>query len=366
MKTFYLPDLGEGLPEGEIAKWHVKEGDMVKTDDPLVSIETAKAIVEVPSPYDGKIAKLHGKEKDIIPTGSPLVDFEQTQRAETGTVAGEIKVGNEIVTEKAMSIASRAGNVKVLPAVRALAKKLNVDLSTLTPSGADGTITAEDVKKASEGMHSGEPLETLHGVRRAMSMAMAQSHAEVVPVTVMDDVDITSWAAQKDFTVKMIMAIIQACQKEPALNAWFYPKASGRRLLSSVHVGLAVDTPEGLFVPVIHEAQEKNAAQLRQEIELLKTQVRERTIDPQKMHGASIVLSNFGKFAGRYANPIILPPTVAIIGVGALREAVLPIDGVPAVRTVLPLSLSFDHRVVTGGEATRFLGVLMDYMKNPK
>src|SRR5579872_1930067 len=259
MKTFHLPDLGEGLPEGEIAQWHVKVGDQVKVDEPLVSIETAKAIVEVPSPYAGKILKLYGKEKEVIPTGAPLVDFEvgENQRSESSTVAGEIKVGNEIVAEKAMSIAGRSGNIKVLPAVRALAKKLNVDLTAITPSGTDGTITADDVKKASESLHSGEPMEALHGVRRTMALAMAQAHAEIVPVTIMDDVDITAWVKEKDFTVKIITAMIQACKQEPALNAWFFAKSLSRRLLPSVNIGLAMDTPDGLFVPVIHDAQEK-------------------------------------------------------------------------------------------------------------
>lgn len=363
MKTFYLPDLGEGLPEGEIVKWHVKEGDFIKTDDPLVSIETAKAIVDVPSPYEGKILKFHGKEKDCIPTGGPLVDFEIAKKADTGTVAGEIHVGNEVVTEQAIQINVPSGNVKILPAVRALAKKLGVDITTIAPTGPNNTITAEDVHKASKAAPIAENVEPLHGTRRAMASAMVQAHAEVVPVTVSDDADISSWAQEKNYTVKVILAMIEACRAEPALNAWFFPKVPGRRLLSEVHIGLAMDTPDGLFVPVIHNAQTQSATQLRDTIEQLKKSVHARTIDAKQLHGASIVLSNFGKFAGRYANPIILPPTVAILGMGALREAILPVNGAPAVRTVLPLSLSFDHRAVTGGEATRFLETLMRHLQ---
>lgn len=355
MKTFHLPDLGEGLPDGEIAKWHVKEGDFIKLDEPLVSIETAKAVVEVPSPFSGKVAKLHGKEGDIIPTGSPLVDFEGEEKRESSTVAGEIKVGEEILNEKAMSISGRGG-VKVLPAVRALAKKLNVDLNSLTPTGPDGTITAEDVKQASDALNKAGPIEPLKGVRRMMAIAMAQSHSEVVPVTILDDVDITSWVKEKDFTVKVMMAMVKACQQEPALNAWYDGQAMGRRLIPSVNIGLAVDTPEGLFVPVIKDAQEKTAKALREEVNQLKQEVGARTVTPQQLQGATIVLSNFGKFAGRYANPIIVVPTVAILGVGVLREEVRPVNGEIAIRSVLPLSLTFDHRAVTGGEATRFLG----------
>lgn len=363
MKTFLLPDLGEGLPDGEITEWHVKEGDDIQADSPLVSIETAKAIVEVPSPYTGKIAKLHGKKGDIILTGSPLVDFTVAAREESGTVAGEIKVGHEVMTEQAMSISSRVQGVKVLPAVRALAKKLNVDLASITPTGADNTITADDVKNASELLTNAPPLEPLRGVRRFMATVMAQSHAEVVPVTVVDDADVSAWVQEKDFTTKVILAIVKACSEESALNAWYDGKAMGRRVFKEVHVGLAIDTIDGLFVPVIRDAQSKTRDQIRSEIETLKNEVRARTIAPSKLQGSTILLSNFGNFAGRYANPIVVPPTVAILGVGSLRKEVLPYEGVPTIRSVLPLSLSFDHRAVTGGEATRFLSLLLRHLQ---
>lgn len=358
MKTFHLPDLGEGLPDGEITKWHVNIGDSVKADDPLVSIETAKAVVEVPSPFTGKIAKLYGKEGDIIPTGSPLVDIESEDKKDTGTVAGEIKVGDEIIAERPSTVAGRAG-IKVLPAVRALAKKLNVDLSMISPSGLDGTITADDVKNAAQSLSEAGPIEPLKGVRRAMAIAMSQSHSEVVPVTISDDVDITSWVKEKDFTVRVILAMVKAAKEEPSLNAWYDGKAMGRRLQSSVNIGLAMDSHDGLFVPVIKEAQEKSPQALRSEIEKYKAEVKNRTISPQNLQGATMVLSNFGKFAGRYANPIIVVPTVAILGVGALREEIRPINGEPKIRAILPLSLSFDHRAVTGGEATRFLATII-------
>lgn len=365
MKTFHLPDLGEGLPEGEIVKWHVKVGDEIRSDDPLVSIETAKAVVEVPSPYTGNIVKLYGQEGDIIPTGSPLVDFTVTSRQESGTVAGEIKVGNEVLTEKAMPVSKGIQGIKVLPAVRALAKKLNVDLSTIVPSGADGTITFDDVKKANEDLNTAGPLELLRGVRRTMAMVMTQSHAEVVPVTIMDDVDISAWAKQKEFTVKLLLAMVKAAQAEPALNAWYDGTQMGRRLLPDLHVGLAMDTPDGLFVPVIKDVQKKSASELREEIKTLKNEVQQRTIAPEKLRGATIILSNFGNFAGRYANPIIVPPMVAILGAGVVRQEMRVKENQPVIGEVLPLSLSFDHRAVTGGEATRFLAVLMKHLAQP-
>ena len=367
MKTFFLPDLGEGLPDGEINRWFVKEGDFVERDEPLVAIETAKAIVDVPSPITGKISKLHGKAGDIIPTGGALVDFDGESQAaasesQSSTVAGELVTGDQVITERPTAVSSRTANIKILPAVRALAQKLKVDLGSIVPTGAGGTITAEDVKQASEALSQSGPLEPLKGVRRAMALAMIQSHAQVVPVTICDDVDVTSWVAgpNKDLTTRILLAMSEACGAEPALNAWFDGQHLGRRLQSAVNIGLALDSTDGLFVPVIQNVQEKSAALLRKEIDQLKSDVQTRTISREKLQGATIVLSNFGKFAGRYADPIVVLPTVAILGVGALREVVLPINGAPAIRSVLPLSLTIDHRAVTGGEATRFLKTFME------
>lgn len=363
MKIFHLPDLGEGLPDAEIVKWHVAEGDSIVEDQALVSMETAKAVVEVPSPFAGKVKKLHGKAGDIIATGAPLIEFETSAKEDRGTVAGKIEVSDEIIKETAISASGKASGIKVLPAVRALANKLNVDLSAVSATGANGTITADDVKRASETLNQAGPLEPLKGVRRMMAITMAQSHSEVVPVTIVDDVDIHAWANNGDYTVRVIQAMVAACQQEKSLNAWFDSTQLGRRLLKEVHVGLAMDTPDGLFVPVIKDAHTKDAKMLRDEINSLKTEVSTRSIKPEKLHGATIVLSNFGKFAGRYANPIVVPPMVAILGVGALRQEVVVVNNDPQVHPVLPLSLSFDHRSVTGGEATRFLRILMDELK---
>ncbi|HET9844082.1 MAG TPA: dihydrolipoamide acetyltransferase family protein, partial [Gammaproteobacteria bacterium] len=276
MNIFKLPDLGEGLPDAEIVTWHVKEGDTVTQDQLLVSMETAKAVVDVPSPYSGKVTKLHGNPGDIIETGKPLVSFEGEKNAKTdsGTVVGKVEVGSEVVQEKASSI-SRSSNVKVLPAIRALAKKLNVDLTTITPSGPQGTITKEDVEQAHERLVQAGPLELLRGVRRSMAITMQQSHSEVVPVTIFEDADITDWK-NKDFTVRLLKAIAHACLKEPALNAWYDGQAMGRRLLNYCNIGLAMDTQEGLFVPVIENVQDKNISELRDEIETLKEEVLNR------------------------------------------------------------------------------------------
>jgi 2-oxoisovalerate dehydrogenase E2 component (dihydrolipoyl transacylase) len=155
--------------------------------------------------------------------------------------------------------------------------------------------------------------------------------------------------------LRLIRAIVAACKAEPALNAWYDSKAVGRRVLEAIHLGVAVDTPDGLFVPVLRDVGSRTPEDLSEGLERLRRDVRARTIPPEEMRGYTFILSNFGTFGGRYANPIVQPPTVAILGAGRVRQQVVAADGQPAVHAVLPLSLTFDHRAVTGGEATRFL-----------
>ncbi len=365
MKTFKLPDLGEGLPDAEIVEWHVKEGDSVEVDQLLVSMETAKAVVEVPSPYQGQILKLCGQPGDIIETGAPLVEFKDASgRQDTGTVAGNLEAGEQVIhaSPEIANATHRSEAVKVTPAVRALAKRLSVDLSQVTPTGPKGSITADDVQAwigASSASTKVSYAEPLRGVKRQMALAMSKSHQAVVPVTVFDEADVTNWIQTDDITARLIQAIVFAAQQEPSLNAWFEGEGLSRQLHKQVHLGLAMDTPDGLFVPVIKDAQEKNANQLRQAIDQFKQSVSTRQVAPEQLQGATITLSNFGKFAGLYANPIVVPPQVAIIAVGRIHSAVRVIADKPSVRSIAPLSLTFDHRAVTGGEATRFLGAMM-------
>ncbi len=371
MSIFKLPDLGEGLPDAEINEWHIKVGDIVKTDQPLVSMETAKAVVEVPAPQDGKIIKLYGKPGDIIKTGSPLIEFESAEKREdTGTVVGNIESTGQIVKENFIigkeQQQSGSSRIKATPAVRALAKKLNIDLATITATGANGIITLQDVEQASQktaNNHDKQQGEPLRGVRRTMAIVMAQSHAEVVPVTIYDDADIHAWRENSDITARLIQAVVAACQAEPALNTLYDGKAMQRFPQQHVNLGLAMDTPDGLFVPVIKAAENKSVQQLRETIDRFKKTVRSREIAQDDLHGATITLSNFGNFAGRYASPIIVPPTVAIIAIGKLRENVVAYNGEAVIHRVIPLSVSFDHRAVTGGEATRFLGKMMESLR---
>lgn len=374
MKIFYLPDLGEGLPDAEIREWYIKEGDEIKIDQPLVAMETAKAVVDVPSPRTGRIKKLHGNAGDVIATGAPLVEFadgEEETPKKSSTVVGSLESSDTVLVESATGIkpVTSGGAIKAMPAVRALAKRLNVVLASLQGTGSGGQITLDDVEKAAAQPAAVAPsttkaaapegFEALRGVRKAMASTMAQSHSEVVPITVVDDADIHNWPEKTDITLRVIHAIIAACKEEPSLNAWYHTASNSRKLHNSIHLGLAMDSEEGLFVPVLKDITQQSTEELRTTINRFKEQVRNRTIPQDDLKGATFVLSNVGVFAGRYANPIIVPPTVAILAVGRIHKEVVAFQDEPAVHRIIPLSLSVDHRVITGGEATRFLAALI-------
>lgn len=360
MKIFKLPDLGEGLQEAEIVEWHVKVGDEVQADQPLVSVETAKAIVDIPSPHTGRIAKLFGDGGQLMHVGAPLVGFEGAgDEADAGTVVGRVEVGDQLRQEAPAAIGRAAGALKATPAVRALARQLNVELAMVTPSGPDGLITAADVQRVARILAAVGPPEILRGVRRAMAQNMALAQSEVAGATVIDDADIDAWPSGADITIRLIRALVAGCRASPSLNAWYESHTMGRRVLEKIDVGIAVDLPEGLFVPVLRDVAKRDAADLRRGLDRMRADLAARKIPAEELRGHTITLSNFGMIGGKYAAPVVVPPTVAILGAGRVHQQVVAVEGKPAVHRVLPLSLTFDHRVVTGGEAARFLAVVI-------
>jgi pyruvate dehydrogenase E2 component (dihydrolipoamide acetyltransferase) len=467
-KTFLLPDLGEGLPDATIVEWYVKVGDTICLDDNLVSMETAKAVVDVPSPVSGKVLKLAGDAGDVIITGKMLAEFEldpnAPQRAEgqdtghhhggagshapsnhdkviasddggtisaagtaapkgeagtrtealredSGTVVGAMQSSDAVRSEAALAV----GGVKAVPAVRAQARKLGVDIARVRPTGADGVVTMDDVKRAAADgsakigavsaaarplpsppplpaeaakaatpaarstlSQSGKPMRTqppgvaatgqpeqLKGVRRNMARVMADAHSKVVPTTLVDDADLHAWIGKQDITARLVRAIVVACKTVPALNAWFDGENLTRTMHPQVDVGIAVDTDDGLFVPALRNADMLDGASIRTAIQRLRAQVEDRSIPPSELSGYTISLSNFGMFAGRYATPVVVPPCVAIIGAGKLSHDVVAVIGGIEVHRRMPISLTFDHRACTGGEAARFLKALLDDMAMP-
>lgn len=382
MKTFNLPDLGEGLAEAEIREWYIKEGDTVTAEQPLVAVETAKALVDVPSPQDGKIAKLFGQAGDIIKTGAPLLAFETTatdniaptlatratDNADTGTVVGRLETQEKILKEAAVGVEKTTPSsnaLKITPALRVLAKELDIDLTKIKGSGPDNSITIQDLKKvltlqpSSAISHPTIQGEALHSARRSMALAMTKSHQEVVPVTLMDYAIITHWPEQSDITLRLVRAIVNACQAEPALNAHFDGHELTRQLFSEIHLGLALDTGDHLYVPVIKNAERQTDNELRKEIDRFKAYGQQQHFPPEMLKGATICLSNFGMYAGRYATPIIVPPMVAILATGKKSLEVLVNNNQPSIQAILPLSLTFDHRAVTGAESARFLKAII-------
>ncbi|MGM0769158.1 MAG: dihydrolipoamide acetyltransferase family protein [Pseudomonadota bacterium] len=369
MKNFKLPDLGEGLPEAEIVEWHVKVGDTVAVDQVLVSVETAKAIVEVPSPEAGVVAKLYGEPGDIIHTGEPLLAYEG-EGDDGGTVVGELKKAeagsrqDQFIVGAAPS-SKRARSNRATPGVRALAERLGVSLEQIKGSGPGGLVTNDDVHKHASHQKQLGDSEPLRGTRRTMARNMALSHAQVVPVSIYEDVDIGDWKKGADITMRLVRAIASACETSPAMNCWFDGDNLSRRLLDEVHIGIAVDTPDGLFVPVLRDVNHRSLKDLRKGLENLREAVATRKIPPGEMQGATITLSNFGTMTGQYANPIVTPPQVAIVGAGTIREKVVPYRSAATIRRILPLSVTFDHRAATGGEASRFLGALVEALGKP-
>ncbi|MCZ6603819.1 MAG: dihydrolipoamide acetyltransferase family protein [Alphaproteobacteria bacterium] len=388
MKTFMLPDLGEGLPEAEIVTWHVKEGDKIKVDEPLLSVETAKAVVEVPSPFTGIVVKLHAAEGGIVETGKPLADFqvegdsetlpeeavEEKNSGDSATVVGNMPTSDEVVVETAVAGGKRKraqGRVKAAPATRALAKKMGLDLALGTASGKFGQVTADDVRQAPQQAPAGgrptapsAPLvlgkpEPLRGPRRAMAQSMSMARDQVSPCTIFDDADIHRWLRKNDITVRVLRAIAAGCGAEPGLNAFYDGESKSREMHQRVDIAMAVDTPDGLIVPVVRDVAGKDAVQLRADINRIKKATHERTVAPADMRDYTITLSNFGMMAGRYATPVVVPPTVAILGTGGIRHDVIAVMGGVEVHRRIPLSLTFDHRCVTGGEACRFLAAVI-------
>ena len=359
MKIFVLPDLGEGLADAEIVSWHVSEGDHVVIDQPLLAVETEKAVVEIPSPQAGHIGKLLTKAGERVKVGAPLLEFDEGTHAESGAVVGQLAEPSA-ATRRTLMVPSPSAStppsiIRTSPAVRARARELGVDLSRVTASGPDNTITLADLQAAVFQSGAAQASQTLRGARRTMATNMARAWREVVHATVQDYADIEAWAQDENVTSRLVRGLITGCQTEPALNASFDLSSLSLRENPTINLGLAIDSPEGLFVPVLRDVARGTPLDWRRQIDEFKRGIQDRSLAPADLRGATISLSNFGSIAGRYASLIVMPPQVAILGVGRIvAHAVRASDGIALHRT-LPLSLSFDHRAVTGGMAARFL-----------
>jgi pyruvate dehydrogenase E2 component (dihydrolipoamide acetyltransferase) len=389
LQEFKFPDVGEGIAEAEIIRWLVKEGDAVKEDQDLLEVETDKAILTLNSPYTGKVTKLHGKEGDIIKVGDVLTTFDaggkaasvaESENKDSGTVVGTLS-DNEVVEV--------IRPVQATPAVRTLAKQTGIDLARVTGTGPGGRITKEDVERAATKTPQQANVEAdaygslekvpLRGIRRTVAKRMAEASKRVAEVTIWEDADITeleqvrakeqSVAEKKGVKLTylpfLIKAVIPALKAHPYFNASLDEATEAIILKKYFNIGIAVDTSDGLIVFVIKNADEKNILDLAREIATLAEKARLRKIDLHELKGSTFTITNYGVVGASYGTPIINHPEVAIVGLGKIEDRPVVRNGQIAIRKIMPLSLAFDHRVIDGVEAGRFLGVVIQHLEDP-
>lgn len=380
MKSFLLPDLGEGLAESEIVEWHIKVGDSVELDQVVLTVETAKAVVEVPAPYSGVVVSRHGEAGDVINIGALLLEIEeqpelvgstvsQAKQQDAATVVGNVSQAAHHVDVDDFWIGSTHNPsadelITALPSARLLAKKLGVELKTVKGTGPNGMINDSDIYNEARKQSPGT--EVLKGARRTMVSTMSESHHHVAAVTITEEANLGDWLANEDISGRLIKAVVYACQEEPALNAWFDAETMTRCVHSRVNIGIAVDSSHGLYVPVLKHADEFEGNQVRQWLDETVKGIRERKIGRESLQNATITLSNFGAIAGIFATPVVSPPQVAIVGAGRIIDRVVMKDDKPVSVKVMPLSITFDHRACTGGEAARFTKKLVEHLQKPK
>ena len=394
---FKFPDVGEGIHEGELVKWLVNEGDFIKEDQAIAKIETDKAIVEIPSPKSGKILKLNFKEGDTIKVGETLVTIgeegervSKTSERKTTSVVGELEESEQRLVIPKKEKREISTGVLATPAVRTLAKELNVGINSVRGTGDGGRITEEDVKN-STGKEIKKEVKVvrkyniygyveripLKGVRKAVAKKMVESVMSAVHVVHIDEADVTELsilrekekiiASQKGvkltFMPYIIKAVIDSLKQHPYLNSTL--EGEEIVLKKYYNIGIAVDTEDGLIVPVIKIADSKSLYDLAKEVENLAELARERKLDLGDMQGGTFTITNIGSIRGLYATPIINYPEAAILGLGRIYEKPVAIGGKVQLRNVLPLSLSFDHRILDGAEAAKFIDLVIKHLENP-
>jgi 2-oxoisovalerate dehydrogenase E2 component (dihydrolipoyl transacylase) len=438
-RVFNLPDLGEGLTDGEVIRWLVAEGDQVTLNQPLVEVETAKAAVELPSPWAGKVTRLHAGEGQAVDVGAPIVTVE-VAGAEPGLAPGDVPsvLGESQVESQPTLVgpgprgegrrrrivpaepAEPAGTSepavnghqpaptaieaapevtrdrpKATPPVRKYARDRGVDLSLLTGTGRDGRITRSDVDAAlapepavtpaaPAARERGEQRTPVRGTRRAIAAAMVASVSEIPHVTEFLTIDATAVLALRDRLralpavteaglkvtplAVIAKAVATAARRFPLLNASWRALPGGEAEIVTrdwVHLGIATDTAGGLVVPVVRDADRLGILELAGEITRLTTLARDRKASPADLSGSTITVTNIGGFGVESGTPIINRPECAIVATGQIAERPWVVDGQLAVRSVMTISVSFDHRIVDGAEAARFLTTLRDLLEDP-
>ena len=344
--AFKLPDLGEGLTEGEVARWLVTEGQAIAEDDPLVEIQTDKATVEIPSPYAGTVLRILVAEGEIAPVGTALVVIGEPGEA--------VPASTEDTAASSPSAAApvvETGRVQATPVVRRIAQELGVDLTGVTGSGPGGRIVEDDVRSVAAGSSRDGRREPLRGVRRVIAEHMARAHREVPPVTWVEECDLESVPLDA-LLATVVKACADALVEFPELNARFDGDAI--LYLDRYDLGVAVQTDDGLVVPVVRNANEKSVGELGTEIATLAERARAGALAAEDLRGSTVTVSSAGKLAGLFQTPIVNHPEVAILSIGRVAPRAVVRDGEIAVRRTGTLAITFDHRVVDGARAAAF------------
>jgi pyruvate dehydrogenase E2 component (dihydrolipoamide acetyltransferase) len=377
---FRLPDLGEGISEVELRKWLVKEGDQVSEHQAVAEVETDKAVVDLPSPRKGTVARIHRQEGETVKVGEVLleiaVEADQPQPApERRQSVGIVGVLPEPEEERP---------VLATPMVRKLARERGIDLAKVRGSGPRGSITREDLEgvRAPQAQANGDfgPVERLplRGLRKTIARNLLATQQLTAFVTTIEEADVTELWQLRDreqeaveargthltFLPFFIKAVQHALREHPSFNATIDDKAETIIIKKHYHFGIAVETPEGLMVPVIRDVDRKSILELATEIQALGKSARERTIGMSQLKGSSFTITDFGHFGGLFATPVINWPDVAILGFGRIVERPWVHEGKIAIRKILPLSLTFDHRATDGAEAGRFLAKVVRYLED--
>ena len=343
---FKLPDLGEGLTEGEVARWLVSEGDEVAEDQPLVEIQTDKTTVEIPSPAAGKVAQILVEEGKVVPVGTILVVI-----GEDGKVSQPDKPLDQVPGR------APAGRVRATPLVRRLAQELGVDLESVAGTGPQGRVTEADVREAatSEGQAPGPVSEgrrePLRGVRRVIAEHMARAHKEVPAVTWVEECDFSN-VDLKLLVPTALKAAAETLQEFPELNA----RLEGDEIvyLDRYDLGIAVQTDDGLVVPVVRGCDSASVDELAEEVKRLAEAARNGALKPEELRGSTFTVTSAGKLAGLLQTPIVNHPEVAILSIGRIAERPVVRNGELAIAQTGYVSVTFDHRVVDGVRAAEF------------
>jgi pyruvate dehydrogenase E2 component (dihydrolipoamide acetyltransferase) len=389
---FRFPDIGEGIHEGRLLEWRCRAGDRVREGEVLAVVETDKVVAEMPSPKSGLVRELGAQPGDTIRVGQALVrlELDEPEEQAVGAIVGHLEDGSELLPESFEGRAPAAApapaperRIQATPLARHLAAELGIDLGTVRGSGPGGRVTRADLLQAARRdrreERAGDGLSRLSATRLAIARTMEQSR--LIPTALIHDFAVVEELAslrralneeaeaarrpRLSFLPFFLKAAALGLRRFPLLNAHYLPELESTRVLAEVNIGIAVDGPEGLVVPVIRGADTLSLRELQAEIDRLGAEAAGRTLRLEALRGGGFTLTNFGSLGGTYGRPLILPPQVAILGTGRVHQAPVAEEGRVRAALVLPLSLAFDHRVLDGAYAARFLRFFMETISKP-